>query len=84
MTPFEHLILDVLDNGPLTGFEIARAVERAIPGALVGREGYIYPAILALERRNDVFATWEHRDHGRRRVYRRGLIEKSEDLDGGS
>ena len=82
MTPFEHIILDVLENGPMSGFEIARAIDRAIPGALVGREGLVYPAILALERRNDVFSSWEPRDQGRRRVYRRNLVVKSEGLDG--
>ena len=74
MTPFMRLILDVLSEGALSGHELARAVEKRIPGALDGREGYVYPALVALERENAVLATWEMRPGGRRRVYRPSLI----------
>jgi DNA-binding PadR family transcriptional regulator len=74
MTPFMRLLLDVLADGALTGYEIARAVEKRIPGALDGREGYVYPALVALERENEVLGAWEMRPQGRRRVYRRSLV----------
>jgi DNA-binding PadR family transcriptional regulator len=79
MTPFESLILDVIEGKAMSGFEIARAIESRIPGALAGREGSLYPALLALERGGEVIATWEMRESGRRRVYRRSLVREVED-----
>ena len=70
MTPFMRLLLEVLSDRPMTGFEIARAVNREIPGGLAGREGTVYPALVALEREELVSAEWEVREEGRRRVYR--------------
>ena len=70
MTPFENHLLDVLADRAMTGFEIARAVEHSIPGALTGREGVVYPALMSLERQDRVAADWEIREEGRRRVYR--------------
>ena len=76
MTPFERLLLDVLADRAMTGFEIARAVDSLRPGSLRGREGVLYPALMALERRELVVAEWEVRDEGRRRVYRPARTEE--------
>jgi len=76
MTPFERLLLDVLADRAMTGFEIARAVDSLRPGSLRGREGVLYPALMALERRELVVAEWEVRDEGRRRVYRKAPTEQ--------
>ncbi len=70
MTPFERLLLEVLADRAMTGFEIARAVDALRPGSLRGREGVLYPALMSLERQDLVVAEWDVRDEGRRRVYR--------------
>jgi DNA-binding PadR family transcriptional regulator len=78
MTPFARLVLDVLDGRALSAHEIARSIDRAIPGALRGREGAVYPSLLQLERAGQVIPTWEMRDQGRRRVYRSTLRPSAE------
>lgn len=64
------LVVSALRQGPRTGFELARHVERVWPGYLKEREGYLYPFLLELWRQGRIEASWGDRPAGRRRVYR--------------
>ena len=45
-----ELVIDLVARGPLTGFEIARALEIRHRVPVRGREGAVYAALLQLER----------------------------------
>jgi len=70
----EKLILAVLQRGAAHGLEIIRRLETAGSGALVLKEGTLYPALYRMEDSGLVKAEWEdspERKRGpRRRVYR--------------
>jgi PadR family transcriptional regulator PadR len=70
----EKLILAVLERGVAHGLEIIRRLETAGSGALVLKEGTLYPALYRMEDSGVVKAEWEdspERKRGpRRRVYR--------------
>ena len=83
MTPFMRLVLDVLEGRALSAYEIVRAIDREIPGALDGREGTVFPALLALERGGVVIPSWEMRPPGRRRVYRTSVRPADEPAPAG-
>ena len=64
------LILAVLQDGPLHGYGIARAVTDLSAETLQLREGALYPALRALEDQGLVTSTWEVQPSGpARRVY---------------
>ena len=75
MKPFAETILDVLADGPLSGFEIASAINVVAPAVLEGRQGTIYPALATLEREEQIISRWSERPGGRRRVYEIPVIE---------
>ncbi|HEY2413297.1 MAG TPA: helix-turn-helix transcriptional regulator [Pirellulaceae bacterium] len=70
----EKLILAVLERGEAHGLEIIRRLETAGSGALVLKEGTLYPALYRMEDSGLVKAEWEdspERKRGpRRRIYR--------------
>ncbi len=81
MTPFERLLLDILADRAMTGFEIARAMDAQRPGSLRGREGVLYPALMSLEHQDLVVADWDVRNEGRRRVYRQTPTEEEAQVE---
>jgi DNA-binding PadR family transcriptional regulator len=65
------LITDLLATGPLTGFEISRRLEQQCGIPLSGREGWLYAALIQLEREGWVESEWSAAEPGpRRRVYK--------------
>ncbi|HLK13919.1 MAG TPA: helix-turn-helix transcriptional regulator [Fimbriimonadaceae bacterium] len=67
----QTLILAILEEEPLHGYGIARAIERRSKAALSFREGSIYPALKALEREGLIASNWETPAIGpARKVYR--------------
>ncbi len=79
------LILAVIDDGELYGYEIAQRLRERSDGAFEPSEGSLYPALHRLELEGALSATWRASDRGpRRRYYRltdagRGLLAESRD-----
>ncbi len=66
----ETLILAVLQDGDLHGYEIAKRIKRESDSLLSYGEGQMYPALHALEAEGAIVARWEGQE-GKppRRVY---------------
>lgn len=77
------LVLSVLADGELYGYEIAARIRERSGGAFAPSEGSLYPALHGLEADGALEATWRTSDRGpRRRYYRltkrgRGLLDDS-------
>lgn len=77
------LVLTVIGDGELYGYEIAQAVRERSGGAFAPSEGSLYPTLHRLELDGALSATWGPSDRGpRRRYYRltkagRGLLADS-------
>jgi PadR family transcriptional regulator, regulatory protein PadR len=77
------LVLSVIDEGELYGYEIAQRVREQSGGAFAPGEGSLYPTLHRLEAEGALVATWRESDRGpRRRYYRltdhgRGLLAES-------
>ncbi len=65
----ELSILALLAEGPLYGFEIAKAIEERTGGALSFNLASLYPMLYELERRGWVKGRWETNRAGRDRRY---------------
>lgn len=63
------LVLAVLSDGELYGYEIARCIRERSAGALAPGEGTIYPTLHRLEHEGLVAAEWREGDAGPRRRY---------------
>ncbi len=63
------LVLTVLRDGELYGYEIAQRVREKSGGAFAPSEGSLYPALHALEADGALVATWRESDKGPRRRY---------------
>jgi len=63
------LILSLLEEQPMYGFQISREIERRSQGTLRFREGLLYPALHQLEREGLVEAEWQSSSQGPRRKY---------------
>jgi len=78
------LVLTVLRDGELYGYEIAQQIRERSGDAFAPSEGSLYPALHALEADGALIATWRESDKGpRRRYYRitpkgRGLLAEHE------
>ncbi len=78
------LVLTVLREGELYGYEIAQRIRERSGGAFAPSEGSLYPALHSLEGEGALQATWRESDKGpRRRYYRitpkgRGLLAEHE------
>ena len=62
------LILQVLDAGPKHGYIIAREIKARSKGVLDFREGTLYPALHAQEKRG-LISSYEQTEKGRLRRY---------------
>ena len=63
------LVLSVLRDGELYGYEIAQRIRERSGGAFAPSEGALYPALHALEADGALVATWRESDKGPRRRY---------------
>ena len=63
------LVLTVLRDGELYGYEIALRIKERSGGAFVPSEGSLYPALHALEADGALEASWRESDRGPRRRY---------------
>ena len=77
------LVLTVIGEGELYGYEIAQAVRDRSGGAFAPSEGSLYPTLHRLELDGALAAEWRTSDRGpRRRYYRltkagRGMLAES-------
>jgi PadR family transcriptional regulator len=77
------LVLTVIGEGELYGYEIAQAVRERSGGAFAPSEGSLYPTLHRLELDGALAAEWRASDRGpRRRYYRltkagRGMLAES-------
>lgn len=65
----KNLILAILSEQPLYGYEIVKRIQRKSAGALVLGEGSMYPALHALEKSGYIIGQWEESPEGRERKY---------------
>ena len=63
------LILTLLEEQSMYGFQIAKEVERRSEGALRFREGLLYPALHQLEKEELMESEWHASDQGPDRKY---------------
>jgi PadR family transcriptional regulator, regulatory protein PadR len=63
------LVLSVLRDGELYGYEIAQRIRDRSGGAFIPSEGALYPALHALEADGALQASWRESDRGPRRRY---------------
>ncbi len=63
------LVLTVLREGELYGYEIAQRIRDRSGGAFAPSEGSLYPALHALESDGALVANWRESDRGPRRRY---------------
>jgi PadR family transcriptional regulator PadR len=63
------LVLTVLRDGELYGYEIAQRILEKSGGAFVPSEGSLYPALHSLEAAGALEASWRDGDRGPRRRY---------------
>lgn len=63
------LVLTVLRDGELYGYEIALRIRERSGGAFAPSEGSLYPALHALEADGALEASWRDSDRGPRRRY---------------
>jgi len=80
------IVLKLLDERPMYGYEIIKTVNERTGGALEWREGTLYPWLHRLESDGLLRSEWQTAPSGRRRKYyaltRRGraaLVEKIEE-----
>jgi PadR family transcriptional regulator, regulatory protein PadR len=63
------LVLTVLREGEMYGYEIAQQIRARSGGAFAPSEGSLYPALHALETDGALKASWRLSDRGPRRRY---------------
>ena len=63
------LVLTVLRDGPLHGYQLAREIERRSEGYFDCKEGTLYPALHKLEREGFLQGEWRTAGEQRRRKY---------------
>jgi PadR family transcriptional regulator PadR len=65
------LVLTVIGDGELYGYEIAQRIRDSSGGAFAPSEGSLYPALHRLEADGALTAVWRASDRGPRRRYYR-------------
>ena len=66
-----YLVLSVLKDGELYGYEIAQHIRQRSGAQLAPSEGSLYPALHRLEQQGALVAEWRQSDRGPRRRYYR-------------
>jgi len=67
----ETLLLSLLRNQPMYGYQIIKELDRRSEGYFRFREGTLYPALHRLEATGLIRATWEQQIPGKKRRYYR-------------
>lgn len=65
----EVILLSLLENKAMYGYELAQQIERNSEGYLRFREGTLYPALKKLELNGLVESYWQQSSEGPRRKY---------------
>lgn len=65
------LILSILEEGEIYGYQIIQRVIDISGGSLEWSEGMLYPVLHRLEKENFVRSQWKLSENGRRRKYYR-------------
>ena len=65
----ETLLLSLLTEEPMYGYQIAREMERRSNGYFAFKEGTLYPALHRLERVGLLHGTWQENAAGQLRRY---------------
>jgi PadR family transcriptional regulator PadR len=65
------LVLSVLNDGELYGYEITQRIRERSGAQLAPSEGSLYPALHRLEQQGALVADWRESDRGPRRRYYR-------------
>ena len=73
------LVLAVIGDGELYGYEIVQTIKEQSAGAFAPSEGSLYPILHRLELEGHLLATWRESDKGPRRRYYR-LTSKGQGL----
>jgi DNA-binding PadR family transcriptional regulator len=63
------ILLTVLSERPMYGYEIIQELERRSQGYFTFKEGLLYPALHELESEGLVSSAWQDTPQGRRRRY---------------
>ncbi|MGD9116992.1 MAG: PadR family transcriptional regulator [Dehalococcoidia bacterium] len=66
---FDSLILCLLDQQPMYGYQIIKELERKSDGYFRFKEGTLYPALHRLERSSLIEGRWQMLPNGRQRRY---------------
>jgi DNA-binding PadR family transcriptional regulator len=66
----DMLVLGVLEEGPLHGYGVVRALKERSGGVFELPEGSVYPSLHRLESAGLLVSDWQEVDGRRRRIYR--------------
>ncbi|GIN95259.1 putative DNA-binding protein YwzG [Siminovitchia terrae] len=69
------LILQLLQDHPMYGYELAKVMEKRSDHTLQVREGTLYPALHKLEHQGYIESYWEKQEKGKARKYYRLTAE---------
>jgi transcriptional regulator len=75
------LILAILSNGEIYGYQIIQRVIEISGGTLEWSEGMLYPVLHRLEKENFIQSQWKMSENGRRRKYYRLTESGKKELD---
>ncbi|MCK4556073.1 MAG: helix-turn-helix transcriptional regulator [Candidatus Aminicenantes bacterium] len=75
------LILAILANGEIYGYQIIQSVIEISGGTLEWSEGMLYPVLHRLEKENFIQSQWKMSENGRRRKYYRLTELGKKELD---
>jgi DNA-binding PadR family transcriptional regulator len=75
------LILAILANREIYGYQIIQSVIEISGGTLEWSEGMLYPVLHRLEKENFIQSQWKMSDNGRRRKYYRLTELGKQELD---
>lgn len=80
----EILILRLLNDEPMYGYQIVQELKRRSGGYFDMKEGLLYPTLHRMKQAGFVTSEWEKSDSHRRRKYYRLTAEGRDMLDEGS
>lgn len=63
------LVLSLLNNRPMYGYEIIKVIELKSNGVFSFKEGTLYPILHALEGKSMIESFWNESEGGRKRKY---------------
>jgi len=72
------IILSILQNGEIYGYEIMQRIKDLSEGKLIWKEGSLYPVLKKLEKSGYIKSYWNVKDFDRPRKYYK-LLEKGKE-----